>query len=562
MTELAPPVSKLSTRSDWRLILLMACFCVGYLAVGLKMGQMAATDPAEPRTERSDSGNRPVRGEIVDRNGRLLAANLPAWSLYVHPHEIKDAVAVATALDPIFPEIDRDTLVRKLSSRNRFEWIKRPITPQQKKLVHDLGQPGLFFGKREMRIYPAGRAVAHIMGGVQAVTEGVRFAELAGAGGVEQYFDQRLRDPKLVDEPLRLSLDLTVQQIMRTELALGMKALHAKGAAGVLMKVATGEVVGMVSLPDFDPNVRRQRYNGDPAYHPRFNRAAQGRYELGSTFKVLTATMALEERLAHAGTIFETPRELRFGRHRIGESHRMDPRMSLENVIVESSNVGAARIAMLVGTPRFKDYLGKLGMFEASGIELAEAAKARPLLPARWTDLSTVTAAYGHGLAVSPVHLAASYATIANGGVRIHPTLVAGGGRSGERVFSQDASREMLRIMREVVVRGTAKRAEVPGYYVAGKTGTANKAVDGGYSDKKVIATFASVFPHHAPEYVLVVSLDEAEDRSGKRYIRGAGRTAVPVAAAIIRRVAPLMGLRPLFPTEEGDGTTWAAKSE
>lgn len=545
MTELALPVSKQSSRSDWRLILLIAWFCLGYGAVGLKMGLMAATEPVEPRTARTDAVNRPVRGEIVDRRGRLLAANLPAWSLYVHPHEIKDPVAVAAVLDPIFPEIDRETLVRRLSSRNRFEWIKRPITPRERNEVYDLGQPGLFFGSREMRIYPAGRTAAHIVGGVRAVNEGVRFAEFTGAGGVEQFFDARLRDPEAVSAPLELSLDLTVQQAMRRELITGLSDFNAKGAAAVLMKVATGEILGLVSLPDFDPNVRRQRFRGDPEFHPKFNRAAQGQYELGSTFKIFTAAMALEERVATASSMFETPRELRFGRHRIGDSHKMPPRMSLEDIVVDSSNVGTARIAMLVGTRRFRAYMEALGLFTPNGLELTEA-NAAPLLPDRWTDLSTVTASYGHGMAVSPVHLAAAYATVANRGVRISPTLIAGQARVGDRVFSQGVSNEILRIMREVVKRGTATRADVPGYGVAGKTGTANKVEDGRYTGKKVVASFAAVFPWHEPEYVLVVSLDEAEDRTAYRPLRGAGRTAVPVAAGIIARVAPLLGLRPL----------------
>jgi cell division protein FtsI (penicillin-binding protein 3) len=556
MTELAPPVSKQASKSDWRLILLMACFCLCYVAVGLKMGTMASTDPAEPRSSRSDPANRPVRAEIVDREGRLLAANLPAWSLYAHPHEIKDPVAVADMLDPIFPEIDRETLLRKLSGKSRFVWIKRPVTPRERQLVHDLGQPGLFFGNREIRVYPAGPAMAHIVGGVTPKAEGVHFAELVGSGGVEQHFDARLRDPASAAEPLRLSLDLSVQQAVRAELVAGMKAFHAKGAAGVLMNARTGEIVSLVSLPDFDPNVRPQVHAGDPAFHPRFNRAAQGRYELGSTFKVLTAAMALEERIVNANTTIQTPRKLRYGRHTIGDSHRMDPEMTFEDVIVESSNVGTARVAMMLGTRRFRDYLSRLGMFEPSGLELTEAAEAKTLLPGRWTDLSTMTISFGHGLAASPVHLAAAYATIANGGVRVHPTLVAGQSRAGERVFSEAVSREMLRIMREVVVRGTARRGDVPGYLVGGKTGTAEKVINGAYSRKKVIATFAAVFPVNNPKYVLIVSLDEAEDRSGRTPSRSAGRTAVPVAAGIVRRIAPLLGMRPLRP---GNGGTMAA---
>lgn len=565
MTDIAPNGGgrgRLARRGDWRIILMIAVFCMCYAAVGLRMGLLAASDPVEPRLARADGGIRPVRGTIVDRNGNLLAANLPAWSLYAHPRDIADPVAVAGELSRIFPEIDRDVLLRKLSGKNRFAWIKRPITPREKQLVHDLGFPGLYFGNREMRIYPTRRATAHIVGGVKAEREDVRYAELAGAGGIEQHLDERLRDPSQVEEPLRLSLDLTVQQAVREELAAGVERLTAKGAAAVLMKVRTGEIVALVSLPDFDPNERPEFHRGDPSLNPRFNRAAQGRYELGSTFKVLTAAMALDARVANADTIIQTPPRLRYGRHSIGDSHRMKPEMPVEDVIVKSSNVGAARIALMVGTPRFKDYLGKLGFFDPSGLELTEAAQTDTLEPQRWTDLSTITISFGHGLAASPVHLAAAYATLANDGVRVYPSLLAGGRPLGERVFSQQTSREMLRIMREVVSRGTARRADVEGYEIGGKTGTAEKAGRGGYDRTRVISTFAAVFPTSRPEYALVVSLDEPTDRSGHVPVRTAGRTAVPVAADIIRRAAPLLGLRPLVPEAPAEIATLGVRLE
>ena len=539
-------------RGDWRLILMIGVFCMCYAAAGFRMALLAATEPEEPRLARSDSAIRPVRGTIVDRNGNLLAANLPAWSLYAHPREITDPFAVADALVGIFPDIDREELLKKLTGKNRFAWIKRPIAPREKQAVHDLGFPGLNFGNREIRIYPTRRTTAHIVGGVKAAREDVRFAELTGSGGIEQHFDERLRDPSKVDEPLRLSLDLTLQQAVREVLAAGMEEMTAKGASAILMKVTNGEVLAMVSLPDFEPNGRPERHRGDPSTNPRFNRAAQGRYELGSTFKVLTAAMALDAGVANASTMIETPPRLRYGRQSIGDSHKMKPEMSLEDVIVKSSNVGSARLALMVGTPRFKEYLKRLGMFEPSGLELSEAAKAKPLLPPRWTDLSTITIAFGHGLAASPVHLAGAYATIANDGVRVRPSLIHGGNPPGERVFSRTAAREMVRIMREVVKRGTARKADVEGYMVGGKTGTAEKAGPGGYDRRRVISTFASVFPTSRPEYVLVVSLDEPtyETDYGAK-VRTAGWTAVPVAANIIRRVAPLMGLRPLPPVAE-----------
>lgn len=541
-------------RGDWRLILLMGVFGLCYAAVGLRMAHMVATEPVEPQLARSDWAGLPVRGEITDRNGNLLAANLPAWSLYAHPREIKDPVTVSRELVRIFPELDRESLLKRLTDGRRFVWIKRPIGPRAKQAVHDLGAPGLHFGRREMRIYPAGRTAAHVVGGVKAAREDVRFAELTGSGGIEKHFDARLRDPQQVAEPLRLSIDTRIQQAMRQELADGMARLTAKGASAVLMEVETGRITGMVSLPDFDPNRRPEKFQGPAEFSPRFNRAALGRYELGSTFKVLTAAMALETGVAHSQTVLKTPSRIRYGRHSIGDAYRMPKEMTIEDIIVKSSNVGTAKMSMMVGTRRFKDYLNQLGFFDPSGLELSEAAKAQPLLPPRWTDLSSMTISFGHGLAASPVHLAAAFATLANDGKTVRPTLTMDPVEPGPRVFSQRTANEMLRILREVVVRGTAKRANVQGYEVGGKTGTAEKfRPGGGYYKDRVISTFASVFPTSKPRYVLIVSLDEPTDRSGRKPVRSAGRTAVPVAAQVIRRVAPLLGMRPKIAEEDPD---------
>lgn len=542
-----PARARSGARDEWRMSLMIFCVVLVYLAVGVRMGLLAATDPSEPALAEEGAATTPVRGEVTDRNGTLMAGNLPAWSLYAHPGEVKEPVEVATKLAAVFPDEDREQLIRLLTSKNRFVWIKRPISPRQKQAVMDIGAPGLFFGAREVRVYPAGRTAGHILGGVKAEREDVRFAELVGSAGAELYFDEALRDPARAETPLALSIDLSVQQALREVLAAGMTRMEARGAAGILMKVQTGEIVAMVSLPDFDPNDRPEVFRGEAGDNPRFNRAAQGRYELGSTFKVLTAAMALDAGVVLPATKIDTPPALTYGRRRIRDFHAMPAQMSVEQIVVKSSNVGSAKLAMMLGTKRFRGYLDRLGMFDASGLELGEAAAARPLLPERWTDLSTITISYGHGLAASPVHLAAAYATVANDGVRVFPSLIAGGRPNGERVFRSAVSKQMLAIMREVVRQGTARRGDVPGFEIGGKTGTAEKVKPGGgYYSNKVISTFASVFPTSKPEYVLVVTLDEPTDRSGRTPVRTAGRTAVPVAADVIRRVTPLLGMRPL----------------
>jgi cell division protein FtsI (penicillin-binding protein 3) len=534
-------------RDDWRVIIVILAICLVYATVGVRMGLMALGEPVEPQLARGAGAGTPVRGEITDRHGRLIAANLPAFSLYANPRDLKDPRTVAHDLAAIFPDMPEEDLVKRLSRDASFVWVKRPITPRQRQQVLDLGYPGLKFGSRTMRVYPAGRTTAHIVGGVQAANEDVRFAELVGSGGVEGYFDERLRDPAQSSSPLELSIDLTVQAALREVLAAGVKRFTAKGAAGVLMNVRNGEVLAMVSLPDFEPNAEPERHNGPAELNPRFNRVVQGIYELGSTFKVLTAAFALEARVAGPETMIETGSALTYGRRRIRDMHRMPPEMAVEDIVVRSSNVGSARLALRVGTPRLKDYLNRLGMFEPLPLELAEAKGAAPLLPPKWTDLSSMTISFGHGLAASPLHLAAAFSTLAGGGQRVRPTLLKGGSEPGERVFSPETSRIMLGIMREVVRRGTGRRTDLPGYEVGGKTGTADKTrPGGGYYRDRVLATFASVFPTSNPKYVLVISLNEPVDRSGKYVVREASRTAVPVTAAAIERIAPLLDMRPL----------------
>jgi cell division protein FtsI (penicillin-binding protein 3) len=378
---------------------------------------------------------------------------------------------------------------------------------------------------------------------------------LVGSGGIEGYFDERLRDPAQQATPLALSIDLTVQSALRDVLAAGVDKFSAIGAAGVLMDVRNGEILALVSLPDFDPNRPSAGFAGPAELNPRFNRAVQGRYELGSTFKVLTAALAIDIGVAQADTLIETAGPIYFGRRKIRDLHRMPPEMTVADIVVRSSNVGSARLALRVGTPRMKDYFRRLGMFEPTSLELVEAERAVPLLPAKWTDLSTMTISFGHGIAVSPVHLAAAYATLANGGRRVRPTLIKGGAELGERVFSAETARMMMRIIREVVRGGTGRRTDVPGYEVGGKTGTADKyRPGGGYYNDRVISTFASVFPTSNPKYMLLISLDEPVDRSGPVVKREASRTAVPVTALAITRIAPLLGMRPL-PVSKPTGT-------
>lgn len=534
--------------AEGRLLLLCGAFLAVFGVVAAQMGLLAASEPVEPVSAGSGSAIVAQRADIVDREGRILATNLVTHSLYAQPPQMIDPQGAAEKLAAIFPDLDAERLKKDFTGKRKFLWVKKKISPEQMQLVHEIGDPGLLFGPREMRLYPNGAIASHVLGGASFGREGVRSAEVVGTAGVEKTFDTWLRDPANGGAPLQLSLDLSVQSTVEDVLYGGMKLMNAKAASAILMDVHTGEVVAMASLPDFDPNTRpAPLLKGNPGDSPLFNRAVQGVYELGSTFKIFTVAQALDLGLVNPDTLVDTKSPMVWGKYRIRDFHNYGNQLTVTDVIAKSSNIGTAHIALMIGAERQQKFLKSLGLLDPTAVELAEAPTGRPLLPKRWSEISTMTISYGHGLSDSPLHLAAAYATIANGGTRITPTLLKTDRRQqGERVISERTSREILDMMRQVVSRGTASFGDVPGYSVGGKTGTADKPKPtGGYYKDKVIATFAAVFPTTAPKYVLIVSLDEPVETSGNEPRRTAGWTAVPVGAEIIRRAAPLLGMRP-----------------
>ena len=550
---------KTRLRSEGRLLVLGAFFFCAFVVIGVRMGMLAASEPREPQVAATGAHIVASRADIVDRNGRILATNLTTRALYAQPPVMIDKERAASELAAIFPDLDKEKLLAQFTGNRKFIWIRKKISPEQMQAVHDIGDPGLLFGPREMRLYPNGKLAAHILGGASFGREGVNSAEVIGVAGVEKEFDDFLRDPAQDGKPLQLSIDLSVQAAIREVLFGGMKLMNAKGAAAVLMDVHTGEIISMVSLPDFDPNTRpRVLTQGDASDSPLFNRAVQGVYELGSVFKILNTAQALELGLVNPSTMIDTKGPLRWGKFRIRDFHNYGAQLSMTDVIVKSSNIGSARVAQMIGADRQREFLGVLGLLEATPVELVEASGAKPLLPARWSELSTMTISYGHGLSTSPLHLATAYSSILNGGLRVRPTLLRQTGpRMGERVVSERTSEQARSMLRQVVVRGTASFGEVEGYAVGGKTGTADKPKPtGGYYKDKVVATFASVFPAHDPKYVLIVTLDEPVETSGPKPRRTAGWTSVPVAAEIIRRVAPLLGMRPEVEPLQPTGVT------
>ena len=393
-------------RAQSRLLLLAFVFTLSFGTVGWKMTVLATTSPVEPVTHGRSVQIINQRADIVDRNGQILATNLATTSLFAHPQDMVDPRMAADGLAAIFDDLNAEILYNLFSGPRKFVWIKHKLSPEQRQAIHNIGEPGLQFGPREMRLYPNGNLAAHILGGTTFGREGVRAAEVVGTAGVELEYDTFLRDPAEDGAPLELSIDISVQAAMRRVLAGGMAMMNAKGAAAVLMEVDTGQVVSMVSLPDFDPNHRPvPSVSGDPAESPLFNRVAQGKYELGSTFKLFTAALAMDKGVANPSTMVPTRGPLRWGKYTINDFHEYGAQLNLMDVIVKSSNIGTANLAVEMGTQAQKDFLRELGFFDPVALEIQEARRSKPLLPSNWSELSTMTISYGHGLAATPLSI-------------------------------------------------------------------------------------------------------------------------------------------------------------
>lgn len=545
--------------AEWRLLLIAALFLAGFALVAARMALLAVTPPAEAAVWQA-AEIPDERAEILDRSGRVLATNLVTNALYAELRHMIDGARAARELARIFPDLDEARLAARLTDPDRsFVWIRARLSPEQAQAVHDIGEPGLLLGPRRMRLYPNGTLAAHVLGGVAYGQQGVDAAELVGTAGMEHRLEARLRDPDLADVPVYTTLDLTVQAVVAEVLAGGITMLNARAGAAVVMDADTGEVVAMVSLPDFDPNARpAPPATGDPEDSPLFNHALQGVYELGSVMKAFTVAQALDIGLVNTQTVIDTRGPLRIAGFSITDFRNYGNELTVEDVFVRSSNIGTARIAQMIGADRQRDFLARFGFLESVPLELSETARARPQWPERWTELSAMTISYGHGMTTSPVHLAAGYAALVNGGYRVTPTLVRRPiAERGPQVISTQTSAIMRNLLRQVVTRGTASFAEVAGYAPGGKTGTAEMPnARGGYYDDRNITTFASAFPMTAPRYVLVVSLVEPSETSGTEVRRTAGWTSVPVAAEITRRIAPLLGLRPQSEAEIEAGLT------
>jgi len=463
---------------------------------------------------------------MVDRNGVLLATNLPTQSLFVDPSEVLDSEGAVDALMRVLPSLDRETITRRVSAPGRFAWIKRNLTPEQQYAVNRLGLPGFDFKREEQRVYPQGALFGHAVGFTDVDNRGLAGLELA--------MEERLLGD---DEPLALSLDIRVQHAVHQSLSNAMARFSAKGAASVVLDVATGEILALVSLPSFDPNA-----GGGKPGDALFNRATLGVYELGSTFKAFTAAMALDYGTTNLTKRFDATKPIQAARFLIRDHHPENRWLTISEIMVHSSNIGAARMALEVGAKRQKSFLQKLGLLSALPIELPE--KARPLWPKRWNEISTMTISFGHGIAITPLHLTWGFATLVNGGIKRAPTLLK---RErpvpGEPVIAPETSRTLRHLLRSVVTDGTGRNAAAEGYQVGGKTGTAEKAIDGRYSRKAMITTFVGAFPIDAPRYVVMVMLDEPQGTKETHNFATAGWNAAPTVSELITRIGPILGV-------------------
>jgi len=528
-----------------RVGLAILAFAVVYavLAGRLVMFAVGADSHGARRTASQDA-IATARPDIVDRNGEVLATDVKAPSLFGEPRRIIDKDEAIELLTAALPDLDEAEARTRLSSRKGFVWLKREITPKQQQNIHKLGIPGIGFLRENKRVYPTGRSVAHLIGLVNIDNQGI--------AGMEKWLDSNgLADlhragfaTDRLQRPVELSIDLRVEHALRDELMKAKEKYKAKAASGLVSNVRTGEIVALVSLPDFDPNNPKEAH--DPE---RINRLTTGVFEMGSTFKALTLAMALDSGKANLNTLYDGRGTLKFGKFTIHDTHPVGRAITLSEVFTFSSNVGAAKIALAQGVEAHKAFLKKLGQMDRLRTELPESAS--PIVPKRWTELNTITASFGHGIAVAPLQAVMGINACINGGFLIPPTFLKRSEEEaraiGKRVLRSETSDKMRYLMRLNAEIGTAKKADVKGYYIGGKTGTSEKVVNGRYSKKQVLNSFTAIIPADNPQYQLLVMLDEPKALPETHGFITSGWNAVPTGGKVIARIGPLLGIEPRF---------------
>ncbi|MCP3390051.1 penicillin-binding protein 2 [Bradyrhizobium sp. CCGB12] len=537
----------------------MLAFAAVHLIIGGRLVMFAiGADAHSGRRAAAQDVVATARPDIIDRNGEILATDVKAASLFGEPRRIIDKDEAIELLTATVPDLDEAEVRERLSARKGFVWLKREITAKQQQDIHKLGLPGIGFLRENKRVYPTGNEVAHLIGLVNIDNQGI--------AGMEKWLDnQGLADlhragfaTDRLQNPIELSVDLRVEHALRDELLKAKEKFHTKAASGLVANVNTGEIIAMVSVPDFDPNNPKEAHDPD-----RINRLTTGVYEMGSTFKAFTLAMALDTGKYGLDSLWDARGPLHYGKFAIHDDEPKGRFLNMKEVFTFSSNVGAARIALSQGVEAHKAFLRKMGQLDRLRTELPESAS--PILPRRWSELNTITIAFGHGMAVAPLQAVMGVSALANGGLLIPPTFLR---RSEEearaiakRVIKPETSDKMRFLMRLNAEIGTAKRANVPGYYIGGKTGTAEKVVNGRYAKKRVLTAFTAILPADKPKYQLLIMLDEPQPLKETYGQIASGWNAVPTAGNVIARIGPLLGIEPRYDLPPADRLILAAST-
>ncbi|MCZ7658035.1 MAG: penicillin-binding protein 2 [Xanthobacteraceae bacterium] len=526
-----------------RIGLALVAFAAVFGVIAGRLVIFAATGdgPAARRAGAADAIST-ARPDILDRNGEILATDVKTPSLFAEPRKLIDVDEAVELLTAVLPELDTHDLRNRLDSRRGFAWLQREITPKQQQQIHRLGLPGIGFLRENKRVYPNGAGVSHLIGHVNIDNQGI--------AGIEKWLDGRglaaLHAAGLatqrIEKPVHLAVDLRAQHALRDELTAARAKFKAQAAAGLVTDVRTGEIIAMVSVPDYDPNNPREAL--DPN---RINRLTTGVYEMGSTFKALTVAMALDSGKVTLNSSFDARVPLRYGRFNISDYHAQRRVLSVPEIFTYSSNIGTARMALALGVDHHRAFLKKMGQLDRLRTELPESAE--PLVPKRWGELNTVTIAFGHGLSVAPLQAVAAVGALMNGGTLIPPTFLkrseAQARALGRQVIRPETSAAMRYLMRLNAEKGTAAKADVKGYYIGGKTGTSEKVVNGRYVKNRLLNSFMAVIPADQPRYLLLIMLDEPQALPETHGYATSGWNAAPTAGKVIARIAPILGLQP-----------------
>lgn len=530
-----------------RMLMVIIAFTVGFGILSIRLIQVASNDFAGQRRmlTQQNNGN---RIDIVDRNGNLLAVNVPSASLFANPHKVIDPENAVSKLKKVFPDIDAKKVLAELKSNKSFVWIKRDLSPKQQQDIFNFGMPGFQFENEQKRVYTYGKMFSHVIGYVGR--------DMEGLAGIERYYDElsanSYADNLKVDNQLEISLDVRLQNILSEELDFTIEKFNAKGGTAIVVNPNNGEVLAMVSKPDFDPH-----FPGKSDSLSLFNIATQGVYEMGSGIKSLPMAIALDTGKVRITDAYDLS-YMKVSGFQVKDYHQNKGWKSVAEIFTKSSNVGMGQIMLEIGKQNLRAYFKKLRLLDKLELEVPECG--RPLFQpfSRWSDLGLVTMSYGYAFSQTPAHFIQAMIPVVNGGTLYPLTLIkkkSSDTVAGERVFEESTSKNMLKMMRLTVSEGTGKRAEVPGYYVAGKTGTADKLVDGKYEKgnkgSKRISSFLGTMPATDPKFLLYVVIDEPKGIKDTHGFAGGGWTAAPTANKIFKRIAALYGISKLSEDDE-----------